>query len=323
MKPILLLNHSFLEGIAHRSVPEARSPIIDLGETLVRARRLRSGTALHVHSTLAETDVGGGLTFVAWGNQNQRTRNWGDLLGVLLSLLSGPFVELLEVDGGECPSTSEPPCSHAPEWLRETLFYAAHAQLSSGGESWLLSYGERPYLEARLYKCTGGDRSTVLANFRSDREASEAEAKRSAVAQRSMADVLEDAARHAQRVVLLESARRSAREWKFDCSAESLYTAVVGLDALAAALEGGATREKAAGAYQDAYGIEMSQEKANTMKKPTLRAQRTFSLPDGRKELFDLHAKPGAMTRIHVFPHRDGDRVTIYIGWCGKHHDLK
>lgn len=44
--------------------------------------------------------------------------------------------------------------------------------------------------------------------------------------------------------------------------------------------------------------------------------ERTFQLPDGSSQLFDLHIKMGDM-RIHFFP--DDTKKIIYIGYIGKH----
>jgi hypothetical protein len=130
---------------------------------------------------------------------------------------------------------------------------------------------------------------------------------------------------------VLDSARRAAERWVFDCTLDRLLDALLGLEVYAQELEGGGSREAAAQAYQRATSVEMSQEKANTLKKPTLRSQRTFRLPDGTSELFDMHAKPGSATRIHIFARREAssdhetgvERIVVYVGHCGKHLDLK
>ncbi|MDR2814405.1 MAG: hypothetical protein LBB79_07105 [Prevotellaceae bacterium] len=69
--------------------------------------------------------------------------------------------------------------------------------------------------------------------------------------------------------------------------------------------------------YHDAKrntALNISSESKATMSHDKYRAQRTFSLPDGRKECFELHIKTGDL-RFHFFP-KDGK---IYIGYIGKH----
>lgn len=330
-QPSLVLNHAFLEGMAFLGLEAAKAPVVELMQTALRTRRVRNASVLHVHPSLSETDVGGGLSFVRWANARMYTSDWADLLLPLLQLGSGPFVHDLERDNQSGPTTSIPECASAPDWLKETLFLSGHHVLSVPRQAWLLSYGENPYLTERRYRIQRGESSGYVENLRSDRMAAEAEATLAAGGQVNVQDILNAAERIASRVVVLESARHSAAQWTLDCRPERLMQSLTGLDVYAQALQNGKTREVAAEEYKHATSIEMSQEKSNTLKKPTLRAQRMFSLPDGRRELFDMHAKPGADTRIHVFSRaetRDINgaqevQIIIYVGHCGKHLDLK
>jgi hypothetical protein len=43
---------------------------------------------------------------------------------------------------------------------------------------------------------------------------------------------------------------------------------------------------------------------------------RTFSLPDDRREIFELHVKTGEL-RFHFYP--DNDNRIIYVGYIGPH----
>jgi hypothetical protein len=327
----LVLNHAFLEGLAFAPAEEIRGPLVEITQTVLRARRARGGVLLYVHSELGTTDVGDGESFVRWANARVRNPKWRDLLQPLLQFGSGPFVSDLERDEGPVPTESLPSCDAAPTWLQETLLLTGHHVLSCRRDAWLISYGVRPYLTDAHYRFNRADAWAKVDNFRSDGDAARAEAALVVSTTSSASEILDRAAQLSGRVIVLDSARRAAERWVLDCTFGRLLEALVGLDVYARALEGGASREAAAETYQQATSIEMSQEKANTLKKPTLRSQRTFRLPDGTREVFDMHAKPGAMTRIHIYARREvrsgrkagAEEIVVYVGHCGRHLDLK
>lgn len=60
--------------------------------------------------------------------------------------------------------------------------------------------------------------------------------------------------------------------------------------------------------------LNISPESRTTMEQQDLISLRTFSLPDGRRECFDLHIKTGDL-RFHFYP----ENLKIYIGYIGKH----
>ncbi|WP_421872993.1 hypothetical protein [Marinoscillum sp.] len=62
--------------------------------------------------------------------------------------------------------------------------------------------------------------------------------------------------------------------------------------------------------------LNLSPESSGTMAK--FGNQRKFSLPDGSREIFELHIKTGDL-RFHIFP-KDGER-TVYVGYIGGHLD--
>jgi len=327
----LVLNHAFLEGFAFAPAETTRGPLVEITQTVLRMRRTRDEVTLYVHPELGRADVGGGESFVQWANARVRTPEWRDLLQPLLQLGSGPFVHDLERDEGAIPTESVPPCDAAPPWLQETLLLSGHHVLSCRRGAWLLSYGVRPHLTDAYYRFNRADSWAQVDNLRSDGDAARAETALAVATTSSASEILERAARLSGRLIVLDDARRSAERWVFDCSFDRLLEALIGLDVYARALEGGASREVAAVAYQQATSIEMSQEKANTLKKPTLRTQRTFRLPDGTREVFDMHAKPGPRTRIHIHARREvrsgtatgTEEIVVYVGHCGKHLDLK
>jgi hypothetical protein len=60
--------------------------------------------------------------------------------------------------------------------------------------------------------------------------------------------------------------------------------------------------------------LNISPESSSTMQRRELVNQRLFSLPDGRRECFELHIKTGNL-RFHFFP----ENYKIYIGYIGRH----
>lgn len=337
MKPALLLNHAFLDGLAHRADEgdeearrATRRPVVEVADTVQRARRVRREDAiLYVHPDLGAAEVAAGQPFIQWANRRRRDLSWGNALDLLLQLLSGPFVDALDVDEGPCPTDTTPSCSQTPPWLIEMLLKAAHHGLSFGRPSWILSYGPTPHLVEPLYRAFREPLAVELVNLRTDAEARDAEAALSLQAARTTLSILTEAALHTERVRVLDSAISSAKRWNLDCKPENLFDAIRSLDSYARALDEGEPREVAAERYRHTSGIEMSQEKAQTLKKPSVREQRKFLIPgDSEKQLFDMHAKPGPLTRIHVFARQEreaegGPHVIIYIGHCGEHLALQ
>ena len=66
-------------------------------------------------------------------------------------------------------------------------------------------------------------------------------------------------------------------------------------------------------------GIPMSRESGEVSRNPTCKRQRTFVVPGRGEQYFDMHAKPGASTRIHVWTDVVEDRRVVYVGHCGEH----
>lgn len=60
--------------------------------------------------------------------------------------------------------------------------------------------------------------------------------------------------------------------------------------------------------------LNISPESISTMQKQNLVNMRVFTLPDGRRECFELHIKTGNL-RFHFFP----ENFRIYIGYIGNH----
>jgi hypothetical protein len=124
-------------------------------------------------------------------------------------------------------------------------------------------------------------------------------------------------------LVVLPSARRSAASWTLDCAPTDLHRALLGLEEYATAGREGLPREQCAARYHERTTIPMSQESAATWRMPTRRRQRLFVAGDHGEQYFDMHAKPGNLTRVHFWcsSASDDEASIIYVGHCGRHLD--
>lgn len=75
------------------------------------------------------------------------------------------------------------------------------------------------------------------------------------------------------------------------------------------------------GLFALGLGHPVSGESANVIQDPSLRKEREFWLPEGRKVLFVKHVKIAKGFRIHFFP--DTDTRKIYVGYIGPHLKLR
>lgn len=216
---------------------------------------------------------------------------------------------------------AEPPLPEDPPWRAEAMRHLAlHALFMQGTMACALSYGAGSDLNEAVYRFLLGEQAIKVENFRGHAalaarlDAIESQGLRGAAA------VLEAAAaRLPGRLVVLDRARDSARRWVLDCSEATLLRALGGLDVYAASLDAGLSREVAAKRYYEATSVEMSQESAEVWKSPTCRRQREMDVPGRGKQYFDMHAKPGGSTRIHVWTEKVGAAHVVYVGHCGEH----
>ncbi len=120
-----------------------------------------------------------------------------------------------------------------------------------------------------------------------------------------------------QKIVILESARKSARKHDFRNFFTILYDAIMGLEKteLPLILQDKSETERQLDFYSN-YHCEISRESAATLK--SYHNERTFMVPAHGAQLFEWHIKiNGNRTRIHYWIDKAGEKV--YIGHCGKH----
>jgi hypothetical protein len=313
--PVVFLNHDFVHGMAHRA------DLAPVAVALQDAQRRLGAEPLRVHPELSAQDTGAGI-FVEWAN---RSRNDDDdarrtLAELLLRLLSGPFVTDLHAGNLFATLEETPPLPEEPSWRREAVQHLAqHALTVDGVLPWILSFDPRSDLRERLYRLASAGAAAEVENFR---QFVELTARLDALATNGLVGalaVLEAAARHASRLVILDRARDSARRWTLDCSEATLFKALVQLEAYATALDEGLSRELAAERYHKTSSIEMSRESGAVERSPTCKRQREIEVPGLGKQYFDMHAKPGARTRIHIWTALVAGKHVVYVGHCGDH----
>ncbi len=312
----VFLNHDFVQGMAFRD--DLRTTAV----ALLDSQRRLGDVPLRVHPSLPGLETGAG-PFIQWANRVRVTTDVDvrSLAEALLRLCSGPFVTDLPVADDLCSFEEQPPLPEDPPWRAEAMRHLAlHALFMQGTMACALSYGAGSDLNEAVYRFLLGEQAIEVENFRGHAalaarlDAIESQGLRGAAA------VLEAAAaRLPGRLVVLDRARDSARRWVLDCSEATLLRALGGLDVYAASLDAGLSREVAARRYYEATSVEMSQESAEVWKSPTCRRQREMDVPGRGKQYFDMHAKPGGSTRIHVWTEKVGAAHVVYVGHCGEH----
>jgi hypothetical protein len=308
---VIALNHSFLA-----TVPRAPKQAVVVVAFLDRVRR-RTGRTFRVHPELGSTDMGGG-TFIVWANRHRRDTELGGLAELLLRTLSGPFV-----DGATFEGEVHPPIAVLPAWLEETLRVllaaAASSEERAGDLIGLLSPSPNGGADAPVYACEG---SSVHNWF--DPEGFDRDLTKNSPSKTTLECLREAAQQMGDRLVVLPSAWRSAEAWVLDCHPEVLLQALLGLETYVAALDDGLPRESCAERYREGTGIEMTRESGDVERKPARKQQRTFLAGSHGKQFFDMHAKPGKATRVHIWiaPRESTEKPrTIFVGHCGRHLD--
>ncbi|MCC6527479.1 MAG: hypothetical protein IT373_32835 [Polyangiaceae bacterium] len=274
---------------------------------LERIQRRRGALPL-VHATLAMFETVEG-PFVKWAGRMAERHHERPLVELVLRLVSGPFVT-----GAEYAGSVEPPLDGFPAWLEEVV----RILLAAPAGPLLGLVSPRPTGGADAGAFEGGP--LRISNW-CDAAAFD-RAVAAAPEGRTTIELLREAeAQMAGQLVVLPSAERSAEGWVLDCRPEDLLRALLRLEEYAAALAAGRPREECAARYTVAAGIEMSRETGDVSRKPTRRRQREFVAGRHGTQFFDMHAKPGKATRVHVWVATAVEPPRIYVGHCGRHLD--
>ena len=299
---MIALNHSFIASIASTSPARAHAAL-----AFINSIRRRTNSLPRVHPSFVTSHVGE-EPFTKWANRLKRAPDRGPLVVLLLSMMSGPFLE-----GAPFEGSIEPAVDALPPWLDETIRTLLASPPSPGVLVGLVSPAPTGGADAPTY--SGGERS--ISNW-----FDEAAFERAVIAA-SKGETTIEVLRKAEhqmggRLVVLPSAIRSAEAWKLDCASSDLLRALLGLEVYASALLKGLPREQCAAQYRQHCEIEMSQESAEIWRRPPRRRQRLFVAGPHGEQYFDMHAKPGKLTRVHIWVSNDADRK-IYVGYCGRH----
>lgn len=310
---MIALNHSFVADVATSSPTESHAAL-----ALIEHVRRRMRALPLVHQELAMFDWGVG-PLVQWANQMRRDPERRQLVELLLAMLSGPFIDRERFVGAVDPSMDD-----LADWLQDIVRMLLTAPPTSGAPHGLVSPavagGDWGTGGAGSPAFSGGDQ--IIANWREI--AAFDQAVIAAAAGPNIIDILRQAEERMDgALVLLPSAVRSAEAWTLDCAPADLLRALLGLEAYAAALLEGHSREQCAERYRQHCGIEMFQETGAVRRQPTRRRQRELVAGPHGKQYFDMHAKPGNLTRVHVwvFTSDGAAPVVIYVGHCGRHLD--
>ncbi len=318
MTPVAFLNHDFIDGMAHRT---------DLGPVAVAlqdAQRRLQPASLHVHPDISAQQTGAG-DFIQWANRMRNAHDDGHraLSELLLHLLSGPFVTDLPISDVEI-YCEDPPLPEVPAWRSAAVRHLAqHTFFAPGTMPSVLSFDPRSHLNESQYRFTQGSATAQIDNFRSVSEFKQCFDALALEGLSGALAILDQAGRQCNRLIILDKARESARHWTLDCTEETLFRALIMLEAYAEALDEGLSREVAAERYHERSGIEMSQETNNVKTSPTRRRYRMIDVPGHGTQYFDMHAKPGKSklhaTRVHVWTTILERRHVVFVGHCGEH----
>lgn len=300
------LNHSFLADIAR--APGRAHPALAFIEHV----RRRTGSLPRVHQELAMFETGAG-PFVQWANKYTRDTNLGPLVELLLRLTSGPFV------AGDCfEGPVEPLPDGLASWLEHIIRVLLAVAVTPGSLRGLLSPAPTGGADSEAFRCADGAITNWLDGPRFDQDLTSGSTADTAI------DVLLAAEKEMDgQMVVLPSALSSAEAWTLDCRAVELHRALLGLEVYVAAIREGLPRERCAARYHERTTFPMSQESAATWRSPTRRRQRMFVANEHGRQYFDMHAKPGNLTRVHIWVSSAGDKTSpiIYVGHCGRHLD--
>lgn len=300
------LNHSFVAAIVQGTPEEARAAF-----ELVEHVRRRTRALPRVHPTIAMFETADG-PLLSWAQRLAADPDRWPVVRLLLSTISGPFLPDETFDGQVTP-----PLDPLAEWLADTVRRLLAADAPARVLVGLVSPRPTGGADAPRFESAGRGISNWL-----EKDAFDGELALKSQGMSTLEVLLAAEAQMGGRLAVLPEARRSAERWDLDCAASDLHRALLGLEKFAAALGEKVSREEAAARYHAATTIPMSQESAATWKAPTRRRQRLFVAGPHGEQYFDMHAKPGNLTRVHVWVHADATREpTIYVGHCGEHLD--
>jgi hypothetical protein len=118
-------------------------------------------------------------------------------------------------------------------------------------------------------------------------------------------------------IVILDSAKKSAKKHHFKGAFVDVYKTVCALKSEMSLLIEGIPDRKRIETFFHQTGFEISGESDSTLGNPKYRKHREFTIESKGKVLCDWHIKIGNETRIHYFIDKENEK--IYIAHCGSH----
>lgn len=324
----LLFNHGLVEGVAYRPADVTGRATVEVLRAVEHARRLWPDSRFYVHDDLWRAEAAPDVPFRIWAAQNASTPDLRDCVRQLLQVCDqGPFLSSLPRDGKDGPAEIVPFPEKASDTVFDVVERGLHHRLAHrGARAWVLSFGNGAIvLPDPEWSGKRAEATATLPNLRNRDEARRQLDDAAASELGSRLDVLERVRVAAPRVRFLDCVPKGIKSAHIDVPLPRLFRALVGLEVYAAAMERG---EPPVPAYQDATGIDVSDESATFHQQPNRRRQVEFTIPgESSKTLFGWHSKVGQSTRIHfkctlgTYNGPDGpvDGLIIWIGRIDKH----
>jgi hypothetical protein len=324
----LLFNHGLVEGVAYRPADVTGRAAVEVLRVVDHARRLWPDSRFYVHDELWPAKAARDLPFRTWAAQNASAPDLRDCVRQLLQVCDqGPFLSSLPRDGKDGPAEIVPFPEKASDTVFEVVELGLHHRLAHpDARAWVLSFGNGALvLPDPEWSGKRAEATVTLPNLRNRDEASRQLEDAAASELGSRLDVLERVRVAAPRVHFLDRVPKGIQSAHIDVPPPRLFRALVGLDLFAAAMERG---DPPVQAYQDATGVEVSDESATFYQQPNRRRQVEFTIPgETSRTVFGWHAKVGQSTRIH-FTWRQGtyagpdgpvEGLILWVGRIDKH----
>jgi len=293
----LYFNHSLMENTSRQEADIIFSEIIDL-RTFCNKKKID----LRFYEKLWEVKIGNILLY----DYIERLKDIKSLL--IQAVKSGPFYS---TDYDEVSLIIEP--SVLPGTFGETILYICF----SDKQKEILSLVNEKTLSERTYQVRNIDNFVDILNFKGKNEL--LSYLNSLLKFRNIEEVFELIERETENIIILYSARRSARKHDFRSFCSVVYFAIMGLEDTELDMilqdKNEIDRKKV---FLEKYHLEISRETSTTLKSRSCLKIRSFDVPGQGNQLFEWHIKiDGNRTRIHYWVDKINKKV--YIGHCGEH----
>ncbi|MGE7219226.1 hypothetical protein ACQKJC_22340 [Priestia koreensis] len=295
----IYFNHSSMEGIANELVPNYLKELLTLVDLLKKNNyevrfssklwgvKLKRDELSQFMYNMKDTDTVKPFLMAAMGNGPHYTEN-----DVEERLKITPFIQ-----SGTSP---------------ERILYSC----LNDSTSFLMSLINEPLLISDSYKVESQSKSIEVSNIIGEKALQSFLS--SSISFKTIDEVFERIEEQYSNIVILDSARKSARTHHFQGKFNHVFNTLIALEEVEMSLMAdGVNDEIRKDKFYQHCGFEISGESTKTMSKPSCVRIREFVIPEKGKKKFEWHAKIGIKTRIHYYIDLESNKV--YIGHCGKH----